>query len=63
MSNPCKNCGYRWQEEWESFPSCHYEGPHEWSPCEAEDEANRIERERREYEEFIKSEEERFLEE
>lgn len=50
--NPCKNCGYHWQEDWESFPSCHYEGPHEWAPCEAEDEADRIERERREEEEF-----------
>lgn len=50
--NPCENCGYHWQEDWESFPSCHYEGPHEWAPCEAEDEADRIESERREEEEL-----------
>jgi hypothetical protein len=58
--NPCFNCGYNWQEPWESFPTCHYEGPHEWSPCEAADEANRIAREEAEYEEFIKSIEEEY---
>lgn len=53
-NNPCENCGYHWQEDYESFPSCHYEGPHEWSPCEAEDETNRIERERQEYDELVR---------
>ena len=29
------NCGYYWKEEWEDFPSCHFEG---WvAPCEYED--------------------------
>lgn len=36
-TNPCANCGYWWQEEWEDYPSCHYEGPTEWAPCEQDD--------------------------
>lgn len=29
------NCGYYWAEEWEVFPSCHFEG---WTaPCEEDD--------------------------
>lgn len=30
------NCGYYWKEEWEDFPTCHFEG---WwtAPCEADD--------------------------
>lgn len=59
-TNPCFNCGYNWQESWESFPSCHYEDPHEWSPCEAADEADCIAREEAEWEEFVKSMEEEF---
>lgn len=50
MQNPCFNCEYHWQQEWENYPSCHYEGPYEWSPCEA------IERELQEYEEFVRGE-------
>ena len=31
------NCGYFWQEEWEPYPSCHYNDP--WpAPCEYDDE-------------------------
>ena len=31
------NCGYWWQDEDESYPSCHYNDP--WpAPCEYEDE-------------------------
>ena len=33
--NECEkiNCGYYWQEEWESHPTCHYNDP--WpAPCE-----------------------------
>lgn len=33
----CENCGYHWKEEDEKFPSCHYEGPVGWAPCEQED--------------------------
>lgn len=58
--NPCTNCGYHWQEDWESFPSCHYEGLHQWSPCEAADEADRIEMERQEYEDFVRQIEEEY---
>lgn len=31
------NCGYYWKEEWEDFPSCHFEGPNNWAPCEQDD--------------------------
>ena len=62
MSNPCENCGYHWQEEWESFPSCHYEGPHQWAPCEANDEANRVAMEREEYENFKRQIDEEYNE-
>lgn len=61
-SNPCFNCGYHWQEEWEDYPSCHYDGPHEWSPCEQADEDERRRREREEYEEFVKQESEYWSE-
>ena len=63
MNNPCENCGYYWQEEWADYPSCHYEGPHEWSPCEAADEADRIERERQEWEEEKRQMAEEYAEE
>lgn len=62
-NNPCTNCGYHWQEDWENFPSCHYEEPHEWSPCEAADEADRIEMERQEYEDFVRQIEEEYADE
>lgn len=61
--NLCENCGYHWQEDYESFPSCHYEGPHEWSPCEAADEADRIERERQEWEDEKRQIEEAYADE
>lgn len=54
-TNPCENCGYHWQENWESFPSCHYEGPSAWAPCEAEETAKIDEFERLEYEEEIRA--------
>lgn len=61
-SNPCFNCGYNWQEPWESFPTCHYpeDEPHEWAPCEAADEEDRIAREEAEWEDFVKSIEEEY---
>lgn len=61
-TNPCFNCGYNWQEPWESFPTCHYpeDEPHEWAPCEAADEADRIAREEAEWEEEIRMMEEEF---
>ena len=31
------NCGYYWQEEGEKFPSCHFDGPDGWAPCEVEE--------------------------
>lgn len=36
---PCekRNCGYFWQEEWEDYPTCHFEGPEGWAPCEQDD--------------------------
>lgn len=43
----CTECAYQWKEPWEDFPTCHYEGPSHWSPCEQadEDERRRIEEE------------------
>lgn len=34
----CAYCGYHWQEPGEDYPSCHYEGPEDWAPCEYDDE-------------------------
>ena len=31
------NCGYYWKEENEEYPSCHFEGPIGWAPCEQEE--------------------------
>ena len=49
----CENCGYYYYDEVEGFEMCHYpeDEPHEWAPCEAADEADRIEREREMWEE------------
>lgn len=33
----CKTCGYYWRTEEEPFPSCHFEGPEGWAPCEQEE--------------------------
>ena len=33
----CEQCGYWWQDEDEERPSCHYEGPDAWAPCEQDD--------------------------
>lgn len=36
---PCekRNCGYFWKEEWEDYPTCHYDDP--WpAPCEYDEE-------------------------
>lgn len=32
----CHQCGYQWQEEWESRPTCHWEcrAPGDVPPCE-----------------------------
>lgn len=59
----CKYCGCYWQEPDEFFPTCHYEGPHEWSPCEAQEEADRIAREKAEWEEEKRQIEEEYANE
>lgn len=33
----CKYCGYCWQDEWDDFPCCHFDGPEGWAPCEQEE--------------------------
>ena len=35
----CENCCYQWKEEWEDYPSCHWESrcPGDQAPCEYED--------------------------
>ena len=33
----CADCGYYWKENWDDHPGCHFVGPHEWAPCEQED--------------------------
>lgn len=33
----CSDCGYWWKESWDDFPGCHFVGPHQWAPCEQED--------------------------
>lgn len=55
-NNECFNCGYHWYDEDLGYETCHYleDEPHEWSPCEAQEEADRIAREREEYEDFIR---------
>lgn len=36
MARCADGCGYYWQEEWEDYPSCHYNDP--WpAPCEYDD--------------------------
>ena len=30
-------CGYFYQDEDEEYPSCHFDGPEGWAPCEQED--------------------------
>ena len=64
-NNRCFNCGYYWYDEDLSYETCHYpeDEPHEWSPCEAADEADRIEMERREYEDFKRQIEEEYRDE
>ena len=63
--NPCFNCGYYWYDNDIGFETCHYPEtePHEWAPCEAKDEADRIEMERQEYEDFIRQIEEEYADE
>ena len=48
----CKECAYCYKTDRDDYPTCQYEGPDEWCPCVAQDEADRIERERQEEEEF-----------
>lgn len=37
MARCAEGCGYYWQEEWEDYPSCHYNYP--WpAPCEYDNE-------------------------
>ena len=31
------NCGYFFQGRNENYPSCHFDGPDGWAPCEVED--------------------------
>ena len=35
----CKDCPYRWQDDDENFPTCHFESQGEWykAPCEYDD--------------------------
>jgi len=33
----CSDCGYWWQDRGEEYPSCHYEGPDAWAPCEQDE--------------------------
>lgn len=33
----CAECGYCWQAEDEEYPTCHFEGPEGWAPCEQEE--------------------------
>ena len=47
--NPCWNCGYHWQDPDSDFETCHYEGPHQWAPCEAADEEDRRRRDEEAY--------------
>lgn len=56
----CKECVYCYKGDDDRYPTCHYEGPHEWSPCEQEEENDRIARERREEEEFRRQIEEEY---
>ena len=39
MMNECKvrNCGYWYQDEYEEYPSCHYNDPRFPAPCEEDD--------------------------
>ena len=34
----CPDCGYHWKEEWEDYPSCHWESrcPGDVAPCDEE---------------------------
>ena len=36
MENRCENCPYRWKDEDDAFPTCHFEpcGPGDKAPCE-----------------------------
>lgn len=38
----CKDCGYFWQEEYESYPSCKWKlrAPGDIPPCEESEEPN-----------------------
>ena len=65
MKTPCINCGYHWYDGDLGYETCHYpeDEPHEWSPCEAADEADRIERERQEWEEEKRQIEEEYANE
>ncbi len=33
----CKDCGYWYKEDSESYPRCHYEGLDDWAPCNYEE--------------------------
>lgn len=69
----CKYCGYHWADVDEdgtpiSFEYCHYEGPHEWAPCEQEDAHEEYPEEDysdeiEEYERWLAAETQRELEE
>ena len=54
----CKNCAYCYQTERDDFPTCQYEGPHEWSPCEQEDIEKQNELEKQWWEDFYRQIEE-----
>ena len=61
----CRNCGYYWYDEVEGFEMCHYpeDEPHQWAPCEADEESDRIAREQEEWENFKRQIEEEYTDE
>lgn len=58
----CRNCGYYWYDKSEGFEMCHYpeDEPHQWAPCEADEESDRIAREQEEWENFKRQIEEEY---
>lgn len=61
-NNHCFNCGYCWYDEDLGYETCHYpeDEPHEWAPCEANEEADRIAMEQEEWEQFKRQIEEEY---
>lgn len=64
-NNPCEGCGYHWYDEELGYETCHYpeNEPHQWAPCEANEESERIAREEEEWEHFKRQIEEEYRDE